>query len=1071
MRRAWTAAGAVIVAAAVLGAPGSAGAKSRVIVKPKAGQEIAHHPVRFVVRAGPEAGDLRARLNGVAIGRHFLVKRRGVRVLGVSNSHGLHHGRNVLKVVARSKRGTRIRRSKVRFDVTHKRPLTGAGRDRRIVRGSRFELNGQVVEHPNGRSGDRVRWKILRAPRGSRLRPGGKSRLAGAAPALRQATSLSPTLKPDVVGAYKLRMTTGKGTAATQDKVTLNAVHPSPLVPLDIAVPASAAEPRPGIKVGDTIYRAPYLREVGGVGTFLEPGGSNIPAYTALFQVLALNRHSLEFGANWTYGNCTDVGDNSSHICRKGDNGEPVEVNPANDFRALGNEWMLIVSPLPGAIPDSALGWAKGNAVEFALGPLSTIGFPATYKGDGAIKGDPDMVDRLRNSATVPLTMIGVPGMGLGDADISIGPEMNGFLTHDNSDQPAYGFVPAQRAQFDTRLEMNCDNGAGTCVWQGIGAAGDPDPNQDVQNGTGGYLVSIYDRSTLRRQGFDFFTTVGNPSGAAEQVAEMTNYIAHNRYRGLLFAITSLHTPGLAQPKHLVDASVSTDTWSALTDQIVALGGTKHRFNTAASTPGSDYSLIGFPSYRGGSGSEVIGPGARIRGGLAPDRFGLFAPMGVTTNGPAHEKLTQLVLRAPDPKWPLDDDRGASNALRYIGQKLGIGYDVRAAYWTQSMSASEAHGFVQDLQCDTSSGPCSNTPKMPANPPPAPNDFTAADFTRARGQLIDELGYISKVRNYLTHLAYPLGDSQNTDPWEQAQTLETNLTQQLKDLTDAAQMEFDVLGFIKSLADVAGLLIGVPDVGSLAAKAAKAFKTIATASEFAKVFIDAKYGGAPGSDVDSGPIQATKLGERLQAEAQATATSFKRMGDIIVSDWSKLQELGQNGHANCNPVPGGCAEGFEEYAWTSEIGEVAADSAAKALERTIYNNLVTLSYAYPVWDTGLSAPCDQPCGPPDAVEQNDCGYYNPFSNDHKLAWFSALEVLDPSGVSPRWRTYLSVARSGVTYGWASDAILGRMFDPKHQDADTGKPDALDMDPLDFFTSAQDTWYPRGTGEGVCDWSG
>ena len=1060
-----------LVAVALLSAPGSAGAaKPRVVVKPKPGQEITHHPVRFVVRAGPESGDLRARLNGVSIGRHFLVKRRGVRVLSLSNSHGLRHGRNVLKVVARSKQGTRIRRSKVRFEVAHKRPLTGAGRDRRIVRGSRIQLDGQVIAHPDGPSGDRVRWKVIRAPRGSRLRPDGKSKLAAPTPALRRPASSRPSLKPDVIGTYKLRMTAGKGAAATQDSLVLNTIHPSPLVPFDIAIPPSTNDPRPGIKVGSTVYRAPYLRDVGGVGTYVEPGGSNVPHYTALYQALALNRTTLELGANWTYGNCSDVGDNSSHVCRKGDNGEPTRVSPASDFRALGNNYMIIINTLPGTLTGAAQSWAKDNTYESALNELATIGFSATHTGDGGIKGDTDMTQRYQSSPVGSLSMIGVPGMGLGDADISIGPPMQGWLTHDNSDLPAYGFVPAARQQFDTRLPMNCEFGASICIWQAIGNAGDPDPTQNVQDGTGGYLVSVYDRSTLRRQGFDYFTTVGNPSGAAGQVERMTNYIANNRYRGNLFAITSLHTPGMAQPKHLVDANVPTDTWSALTDQIVALGGTKHRFNTAASTPGSDYSLIGYPSYRGGVGSEVVGPNARIRGGLAPDQTGLFAPMGVTTNGPAHEKLTQLVLRAPDPTWPLDDDRGASNALSYIGQKLGIGFDVRSAYWTQSMSASEAHGLVQDLQCDTSKYPCSNTPRMPANPPAAPNDFTAADFTHAQGQLIDELGYVATVRDYLTHLAYPLGDSQSTDPWEQAQTLETNLTQQLKNLTDAAQTSFDILGFIKSLADVAGLLLGVPDVGSLAAKAATAFKTIATASEFAKVFIDAKYGGAPGSDIDNGDIQANKLGERLQAEAQATATSFKRMGDIIVSDWSKLQELGQKGHANCNPVPGGCAEGFEEYAWTDEIGEVAADSAAQALEQTIHKHLVTLSYAFPVWDTGLSAPCEQPCGPPDPLAQADCAYYSPFDGAPKLSWFSALEVLDPSGVSPRWRTYLSVARSGLTYSWASDAIIGRMFDPKHQDPETGKPDALDMDPLDVFPSAQDTWYPRGGDEGACDWS-
>ena len=72
--------------------PARAAAKQRVIIKPKPGQEVTQHPVRVVVRAGPESGDLHARLNGVSIGRHFLVRRRGIRVLNVSNSYGLRHG-------------------------------------------------------------------------------------------------------------------------------------------------------------------------------------------------------------------------------------------------------------------------------------------------------------------------------------------------------------------------------------------------------------------------------------------------------------------------------------------------------------------------------------------------------------------------------------------------------------------------------------------------------------------------------------------------------------------------------------------------------------------------------------------------------------------------------------------------------------------------------------------------------------------------------------------------------------------------------------------------------------------
>ena len=304
----------------------------------------------------------------------------------------------MLKVVARSKQGTLIRRSKVHFNVAHKRPLTGAGRDLRLVRGNRIQLNGKVIEHPDGPSGDRVRWEVIRAPRGSRLRPGGKSKLAASTPALRRPTSLRPTLKPDVIGTYELQMTAGKGAAATQDRLVLNTVHPSPLVPIDIAVPPSTDDPRPGIKVADTVYRAPYLREVGGVGTYVEPGGSNVPHYTALYQALALKRTTLEFGANWTYGNCSDVGDNSSHMCRKGDNGEPTRVDPASDFRALGNDYMIIINTLPGTLVGAAQGWAKDNTYESALDELATIGFPATHTGDGGINGDTDMTQRYQSS-------------------------------------------------------------------------------------------------------------------------------------------------------------------------------------------------------------------------------------------------------------------------------------------------------------------------------------------------------------------------------------------------------------------------------------------------------------------------------------------------------------------------------------------------------------------------------------------------------------------------------------------------------------------------------------------------
>ena len=660
--------------------------------------------------------------------------------------------------------------------------------------------------------------------------------------------------------------------------------------------------------------------------------------------------------------------------------------------------------------------------------------------------------------------------MDPGGADIAITPGggMDGWLTHDNNDLPAYGFVPGAREQFDTRLVSDCDGSAGTCrVWQSLGPGGDPDPNETLNNGRGGYLVSAYYRLTLRRLDAAFFTTAGNPSGSTAQVQEMAQFL--NTYRAPhgenLVMVTSVHTPGQPQPQDLVDASVPVAAWSALTDEIAALGGTKHRFNTAASTPGTDYTLIGHGSYLGGAGSESIGPNARIRGALAPDLQSMFAPTNVSTAGAAPEKLLDLIIREPDPTWPLDDDRGASNALTWIGHFLGLGYDVRAAYWTTSMGATQALGLVSTLQCDTTKFECAATPRMPKDPPAAPNDFNATDFNHAMSQLIDELGYVARVREYLTHLAYPLGDETAVDPWEAAATLENNLTQQLKNLTDQANVAFDGLAFLKSLADVAGLLLGVPDAGTLAATAAKAFKAVATGSEFAKVFVDAKYGGSPGAPIDSGNIQANKLGERLQAEANATATSFTRMGDIIVSDWSKLQELGMNGHAGCNPVPGGCEPGYEEFAWTDGVGGLIADATSKALEQTIHQHLVPGAFGFPVWNTGLSNPCDQPCSPPVPADQADCGYYKPVLGRPEACLVPGAGGARSIGCEP---ALANVSLCGPQ--WSQIRLgFGRFpradVDPDHRDPDTGKRDALNMAPEDFFPAAR----PPYDGGGECSW--
>ena len=78
---------AILAGGALLIAPGQAAAdKPRVVVTPKPGQAINTHPVRIVVNAGPEYGDLSARLNGVEVGEHFARVSRNRRVLQIEST-------------------------------------------------------------------------------------------------------------------------------------------------------------------------------------------------------------------------------------------------------------------------------------------------------------------------------------------------------------------------------------------------------------------------------------------------------------------------------------------------------------------------------------------------------------------------------------------------------------------------------------------------------------------------------------------------------------------------------------------------------------------------------------------------------------------------------------------------------------------------------------------------------------------------------------------------------------------------------------------------------------------------
>ena len=214
----------VVAVLAFLGVSTPAIAAGRLVVSPRNGA-TEDGTARLRVTAG-ERATLTARLNGKDISKDFGETRRGTRTLDASISHGLRHGRNVLRVTVQRPTGA-TRRKTVRFTVPASVPLVGAGRDERAVAGKPMELEGRVT----GARGP-VRWKVVDGPRG---------RLASAAGRTADFTPTEP-------GTYTLQLTAGD----VSDTVEVDAGY-GPLVPVDTqAVDPTTNEP--AIRVGGNYY-------------------------------------------------------------------------------------------------------------------------------------------------------------------------------------------------------------------------------------------------------------------------------------------------------------------------------------------------------------------------------------------------------------------------------------------------------------------------------------------------------------------------------------------------------------------------------------------------------------------------------------------------------------------------------------------------------------------------------------------------------------------------------------------------------------------------------------------------
>ena len=1013
------------------------------IVLPNKGQKLTSHRVKIIVRAGPEHGDLSARLNGRQIGEDFARSKHGIRALRISSSHGLRHGRNVLRVETRN--GIHVRRGKVVFRVVTKRPLAGAGRDRVGATGKVIHVRGRIVQSPHGPRARGVRWKVIRAPGARRGRAVAISK-AASLKLLGARRTISPVIRPTRSGTYTLRMTSGRGKFSASDTVTVDVGPRSAAIEVDTAVtgddPAgtvsdSPPQGRAGIRVGDTVYRAPWLQAAQGK-TF--SGISGRTTYEAVWQVVALDRTHLSLVWNRTYGRCTDTGAGGlrDFSCRINDQGIPVGVNMAREISDVGSERLVIATSHAGSgSPADGRAWAMPDTPDAGPVPLVQAGLPA----------DPPSPKPDYLAGVVPggITLIGTPGIPPGDAKLSRmaggGARMQGFLISDINNN--YGFVPSARPTFDTRSETTCDNASPMKCLTAMMIGGS---RSSVESSGSGFLVAVYDDHTLTRLDAQVFG-VGSGATDAEGLAEvLASYLEERTVPGILVAITSYGSPSA-----LAGRSIRKETGVRLANAIASIGGTKDRFNTAA-TRNTSYTLLGWVGAGEGNGAEVMGSDARLRGVLSPNDRSRFRPANYSAIGSPAEHLQQLLIAPRTKAWPLDDQPGPRAAIAWIGNQIPqLGGDPRHAYWQQTLAGiGTAMGRFKYLAAPTGEG------------------FSESDFSAAKKQLYQELEWVKSTREYFQLMAEP-ADKSGKVVWENATILQNRLEAEVKFDKKNAQAKADWFGVVQSLLSMAG------GVGALV-EAEKEFVALVGVTASALVAGDlswqARHNGAQPFANDP-RVKADDLALKLEEQSRRTTESLWRMGNAVISDPKKLEEVGY--WAQCLPdaQSGGCDAEHEEYAVGPADNAKASHAASASLNRILYSQLVPLSF--PIWDTGLSRE-------PDPEKNFNClggsSFSSPFRGAPPLAISRSFdEVGTPYPDEPdadkganRWRTSIMVRRDETTYSWPSQTILDRMFGPI--DPDSGPIDldsesgGLGLSPVDLMRDSESRFEPGAT----CWWS-
>jgi serine-type D-Ala-D-Ala carboxypeptidase/endopeptidase (penicillin-binding protein 4) len=759
-------------------------------------------------------------------------------------------------------------------------------------------------------------------------------------------------------------------------------------------------------------------------GKFYAKPGSNP------LQVLVFHRDTLEYVSNNSYGSAAGL---------------------SKDLNGVDDSYLVIVSQHADA---------HNGAAEPELSYLLTnrLGFP---------KSGP-------MNPTQWWSGIAVPGMKPGEAGVNVDLDpsgagsagnlgLKGYLARDANLE--FTFVPSSQVPFS----YTAPGVPGECVPVGFCSAG--------------YTVKIQNARTLEVTSDKRYVTDQSAGGnddleAGAMLADLNKITGADR----LVTITSFSSRPQGDSQYLPPVSsrppsqhgVSQTTMDALADAVARLGGTHNAFNLAAlahgapGTKGFTYALVGWvgageakgvESASGQHGASADSP-ATLSGTLRPDNQSSYRPVEASDEPDVTNKLSQLVWSPPGkavpsvPKaqhdagclttaagerWPLDNNPGAQAAIQYLARTDSrLGDDPRVQYWHNGGDEARWDNIADGIDKQTY---------------PDHAHYSKEDFDKARGELSCEMRLVGRVKSFVADLSKPF--SATTD-WTDTQKIAADVYEQSHKPEGSATMSW--LEFTNLLLEA-----GSPFTGHVSGAIAAFMKVGMWA------FGDNEDGSSAYADFN---VEASKLAAEIVSQAQTSVKTVQRMGDIIVSDYAKLVEVGSN--ANCVPrkdFPEGCPEEFQFNQDDQTHMETATSRAIQALA---YEELVPIGWrVYELNGTKNAHNAEFKQHPPHVNQYHcDVGYtaFYRYGDDSKAStWL--LQDADPAGQRNNYITFAVAEDPGHSqYATAPpNEVLDRMFGKLSASNDPNK-GGLAIDPVDFMSEAPHHAWWRGTiGNDPCWW--